>query len=116
MQKVISGLAESLKAENEAFETLRSDMKKENSELASSIDTKLEQLKTNLAMENEVMDQMASKTIKLQVLKADLKHTTAVLTSAMSQNKALRSCASNIDSFLRRIIEEDDPILTPDNA
>ncbi|KAI3510707.1 hypothetical protein L1887_17840 [Cichorium endivia] len=31
----------------------------------------------------------------------------------MSQYKALRSCASNIDSFLRRTIEEDDPILTP---
>ncbi|KAI3510706.1 hypothetical protein L1887_17839 [Cichorium endivia] len=53
MQKVISGLAKSLKAENEAFETFCSNMKKENSELASSIDTKLEQLKTNLAMENE---------------------------------------------------------------
>ncbi|KAI3791031.1 hypothetical protein L2E82_04572 [Cichorium intybus] len=40
-------------------------------------------------------------------------HGKRVLVSVVSQNKALRGCASDIDSYLRRIVEDSDPILTP---
>ncbi|KAI3700156.1 hypothetical protein L2E82_44775 [Cichorium intybus] len=113
MTLVIQGFADTLKAEKEALATLRSELKKENSELASSLEAKAETLREDLAMENEFMDLLASKTTKIQVLKADLKHTTAVLSFAVSQTQAIRSCVNNIDSFIRRALEEDDLILTP---
>ncbi|KAI3700354.1 hypothetical protein L2E82_44980 [Cichorium intybus] len=105
MNKVISGFGESLKAEKEALSVLRFDLKKENSELASSLDLKVEQLKKDLAMENEVMDQLAVKTTKIKVLKADLNHSSTVLASAVSQNKAHWGCATDIDSsqFVKQV-------------
>ncbi|KAI3515991.1 hypothetical protein L1887_14898 [Cichorium endivia] len=113
MTMVIQGFADTLKSEKEALATLRADLRKENSELASSLEVKVEKLRDDLAMENEVMDLLASKTTKIQLLKADLKHTTTVMSSAVSQTQAIRSCVNNIDTYIRHTIEDDNPILTP---
>ncbi|KAI3690683.1 hypothetical protein L2E82_48886 [Cichorium intybus] len=113
MTKVIQGFVDTLKAEKEALATLRSDLRKENSDLASSLEAKFEKLREDLAMENEVMDLLASKTTKIQLLKTHLKNTTAVLSSAVSQTQAVRNCVTKIDTYICRMVEEDNPVLTP---
>ncbi|KAI3709029.1 hypothetical protein L2E82_38736 [Cichorium intybus] len=113
MQQVISNFSNSMKNEREALSTLRSELKKEYSEWVSTMDTKIDQLRTDLATENYLMDKLAAKETKIQLLKSDLRHKSAILTSAVSQNKAVRSGVSEIDSFLHRIVEDTDPILNP---
>ncbi|KAI3765950.1 hypothetical protein L2E82_15997 [Cichorium intybus] len=113
MQQVISSFSTSLKTEKEALSTLRSELKQQYSEWVSSMDTKVDQLRADLASENYLMDKLAAKETKIQLLKTDLRHQSAILTSALSQNKAIRSGVSEIDSFLHRIVEDSDPILTP---
>ncbi|KAI3494742.1 hypothetical protein L1887_40447 [Cichorium endivia] len=90
MQKVIHGFAETLKAEKEATAMLRSDLLKENFDLASALQSKIDKLRDDLASENELMDLVASKTTKIQLLKAKLQNTTTVLSSAVSQSRAVR--------------------------
>ncbi|KAI3505843.1 hypothetical protein L1887_28142 [Cichorium endivia] len=113
MQKVIHGFAETLKAEKEATAMLQSDLQKENSDLASALQSKIDKLRDDLASENELMDLVASKTTKIQLLKAKLQNTTAVLSSAVSQSQAVRNCVTKIDTYIRRMVEDDDPVLTP---
>ncbi|KAI3752474.1 hypothetical protein L2E82_24507 [Cichorium intybus] len=72
MSKVIQGFADTLKAEREAIATLRSDLRKEHSELASFLQAKTE-----------------------------LKNTTAVLTSAVSQSHTVRNCVTKIGTYIR---------------
>ncbi|KAI3790935.1 hypothetical protein L2E82_04384 [Cichorium intybus] len=113
MNQVISNFSTSLKTEKEALSTLRSELKQQYSDWASSMDAKVDQLRTDLASENYLMDKVAAKETKIQLLKTDLRHQSAILTSALSQNKAIRSGVSEIDSFLHRIVEDSDPILNP---
>ncbi|KAI3779358.1 hypothetical protein L2E82_09073 [Cichorium intybus] len=113
MQQVISNFCTSLKNEKEALSTLHSELKQQYSEWVSSMDTKVDKLRTDLASENYLMDKLATKETKIQLLKSDLRHKSAILTSALSQNKAVRSGVSEIDSFLHRIVEDNDPILNP---
>ncbi|KAI3522317.1 hypothetical protein L1887_11855 [Cichorium endivia] len=65
MQKVIHGFAETLKAEKEETATLRFELQKENSDLSSTLQSKIDKLRDDLASENELMDLMASKTTKI---------------------------------------------------
>ncbi|KAI3751858.1 hypothetical protein L2E82_22949 [Cichorium intybus] len=113
MQQVISNFGSILKKDREELSTLRSELKTEYSEWVSSMDTKFDQLKMDLATENSLMDSLAAKETKIQLLKSDIQHKSAILTSAVSQNKAVRNGVSEIDSFLHRIVEDTDPILTP---
>ncbi|KAI3779187.1 hypothetical protein L2E82_08773 [Cichorium intybus] len=113
MHQVISNFSNSLKNEKEALSTLRSELKQQYSEWVSSMDTKVDQLRTDLASENYLMDKLAAKETKIQLLKTDLRHKSAILTSALSQTKAIRRGVSEIDSFLHRLVEDTDPILNP---
>ncbi|KAI3780114.1 hypothetical protein L2E82_10021 [Cichorium intybus] len=83
-----------------------------NSDLASSLDAKLDQLRKDLAMENEVMDKLAARTSMVKVLKANLNNTSEKLVAVNAQNTAIKSCVSDADAYLRRLVEEGDSILT----
>ncbi|KAI3767763.1 hypothetical protein L2E82_18162 [Cichorium intybus] len=49
-------------------------------------------------------------------MKTEYAEWSAILTSAVSQSKAVRNGVSEIDSFLHRMVEDTDPILTPQDT
>ncbi|KAI3510635.1 hypothetical protein L1887_17767 [Cichorium endivia] len=113
MKKVIHGFAETLKAEKAATATVRSEILKDNSDLSSALQSKIDKLRDDLASENELMDLVASKTTKIQLLKTKLQNTNAVLSSAISKSHAIRNCVNKIETYIWRMVEDEDPVLTP---
>ncbi|KAI3510617.1 hypothetical protein L1887_17749 [Cichorium endivia] len=113
VQKVINGFAETLKAEKVATAAVRSEILKDNSDLSSTLQSKIDKLREDLASENELMDLVASKTTKIQLLKTRLQNTNAVLSSSISKSHAVRNCVNKIETFIRRMVEDEDPVLTP---
>ncbi|KAI3701012.1 hypothetical protein L2E82_45654 [Cichorium intybus] len=113
VNKVITGFWDSLKAEKEALSVLRADIKKENADLASSLNAKVEKLQQDLAMENQVMVQLAEKNQKVKVLYVKLKHASEQLDTVTNENAVIKSCVSDISSYLQRVVETNDSLLTP---
>lgn len=61
MVAAVDSLSQSLQAETAKFDLVRSDIQIENHSLISSVNSSLEKLQADLAMENKLMDDLARK-------------------------------------------------------
>ncbi|KAL7582768.1 hypothetical protein Lser_V15G45356 [Lactuca serriola] len=69
---MIDSLSQSLYAEEEKFDTVRSEIQTKNHSLNMSVNSRLEKLHADLAMENKIMDDLARKTTQIEVQKVQL--------------------------------------------
>lgn len=90
--------------EKEALSCVRSEIKLDNTELNVFIVSKTEQLQKVLAVENNLMDKLAKKSEKAKLLSVKLHYTNKHLDHLESKNTMIKSCVSEINQYLQRLI------------
>lgn len=74
--KVLTNLGTTLRSEKEALSRVHTDLRTDNAKMNASIVSKIEQLHNDLPAKNAIMDKLAQKTKKANVLSVKLHYKT----------------------------------------
>ena len=94
------------------FDSVRSELPADHNSLLTSVNSCLEKLHAGLAIDNKIKDDLAQKTAQLDVQSAHLAHAQKEIASLKTKQTVLKSCAGDIISILRNLVNAHDPVLT----
>lgn len=80
--------------------------------LQSSINSHLDKLQANLAMENKVMDELARQTTLLKTQSVKLSQAKNEMDELKSERVVVKSCVGDVNALLSNLIEAHDSVLT----
>lgn len=91
---------------------MHSDLRVDNTELNTSILTKIEKLQIDLVAENKIMDKLVEKTEKAKKNSVKLHYRNKRVDDLESEKTILKSCVSEINKYMHRLVETRDSLLT----
>lgn len=112
VNKVIAEFRTSLQANKEALSLFLSEIKLDNIELNASIVSKIEKLQKDLVAENNLMDKLAENIQNAKVLSVKLQYTNKCVDDLESEKTVVKSCVSEINQYLQRLVETRDSLFT----
>lgn len=95
---VIISLGNTLRTEKDALENVHTSNQSDNSELNTSISSKIEKLQDDLAIESKIMDALASKTTRVKVLSAQLTNANLQIDEIKFEKADMKSCIADVNS------------------
>lgn len=110
--KVITSFRTTLPIEMEALSKVHSDIQTDNAELNTTIVLKIDQLQKDLATENNLMDQLALKTEKAQLLSVKLTYANKHIEDMESEKAIVKCSVSDVNKYLQNLIESRDSLVT----
>lgn len=111
VNKVIAGLDFTLQTEKESLWRVFSALRVDNSELNIAIESYIEKLQSDLAVENNLMDKLAQKTEKAKHLSLKLTYANKHVEDLELQKIILKSCVLEVNHYQQRLVETHDSLL-----
>jgi len=111
--KMIANFGEAMKTEKKALAEVRDELKMEHSEMITDVTSKIEKLKTDLAMEANLMDALAEKTSRLSNKTLLLRVLQEKLETLTSEKALFTTSVSEVISYISKVLETNDSVLTP---
>ncbi|CAI9299228.1 unnamed protein product [Lactuca saligna] len=109
---LISSLGSALHTEKDKLEEVGTGIQFDNSELNSSISSKIDKLHEDLEMENKIMDQMIVKTENVKVLTVKMEQAEKQINTLLFEKVVMKSCVADVNALLSDIIENRDSLIT----
>ncbi|CAI9280416.1 unnamed protein product [Lactuca saligna] len=110
--EVISSFRSTLHIEKDALEKVHYCIHSDNSEINSSITSKIDKLHQDLDFENVIMDKLTVKTEKVKVLTVKLEQVEKQINELLYEKDAMKSCIADVNSLLSDIIKTRDSLIT----
>lgn len=112
VNKVIASLDCTLQTEKEALSSVRYKKQHDNSELNTYVVSNIDQLQKDLATKNNLMDKLAQKNEKAEVLSIKLTYANKHLDDLESKKTVRKSCFSEVNHYLHYIVGTRDSLLS----
>lgn len=109
--EAIVGLRTSLQKDKEALVQVHTDQKTENTEFQTSLYSKIDKLREDLTVESGIMEELAAKTTKVQVLAAKLAQENKEIKELKSEQVFIKS-VGDVNALLSNILDAHNPILS----
>ena len=90
---------------------VRTDPQMDNAEFRTSMSSKIDKLREDLAVESGIMDELVAKTLKVQVQAAKQSHANKEIKEIKSKRVVIKSIVRDVNALISNILGIHDPIL-----
>nr|KAJ0205612.1 hypothetical protein LSAT_V11C500229060 [Lactuca sativa] len=112
VNEAIASLSTSLKTEREKFEVSHQSLQADRTILLSYVKTSLTNLKTDLAWDNKVREDLALSQTQVATLSLELSQANMEIESLRAEDTVLKSCVNDVHSLTSNLLEAHDSVLT----
>nr|KAJ0211223.1 hypothetical protein LSAT_V11C400209150 [Lactuca sativa] len=108
----VETLQKTLQSECSNLEAACHEIEEANESLRANVNERLTQLEADLAMENQIMDELDRRTAQLKFQTHKLRTANAEIDDLKSEWEVIRSSVADVHSILLHLIEASDPLIT----